>query len=41
MLKHLGMAMAAGLALASAAHGAAAEKLKIGFLPGSSTPSTR
>ena len=34
MRKHLGLAMAAGLAAAFAAHGAAAEKLKIGFLPG-------
>ena len=34
MRKRLGFAMAAGLALAFAAHGAVAEKLKIGFLPG-------
>ena len=34
MRKHLGLAVAAGLAAAFAAHGAAAEKLKIGFLPG-------
>ena len=34
MRKHLGLAMAAGLAAAVAAHSAAAEKLKIGFLPG-------
>src|ERR1700690_3191390 len=34
MRKHLGLAMAAGLAVAFAAHGAVAEKLKIGFLPG-------
>ena len=34
MRKHLGLAMAAGLALAFAAHSAVAEKLKIGFLPG-------
>jgi ribose transport system substrate-binding protein len=34
MLKRLGLAMAAGLAAAFAVHGAAAEKLKIGFLPG-------
>ena len=34
MRKHSSLAMAAGLALAFAAHGAAAEKLKIGFLPG-------
>ncbi|HXE25544.1 MAG TPA: hypothetical protein VN637_11710, partial [Roseiarcus sp.] len=34
MRKRIGLAMAAGLAAALAAHGAAAEKLKIGFLPG-------
>jgi ribose transport system substrate-binding protein len=34
MRKRLGLAMAAGLAMAMAAHGAVAEKLKIGFLPG-------
>ena len=34
MRKRLGLAVAAGLAVAFAAHGAAAEKLKIGFLPG-------
>ena len=34
MRKHLGLAIAAGLAAAFAVHGAAAEKLKIGFLPG-------
>jgi ribose transport system substrate-binding protein len=34
MRKRLGLALAAGLAAAFAAHGAAAEKLKIGFLPG-------
>ena len=34
MRKHLGLAVTAGLAAAFAAHGAAAEKLKIGFLPG-------
>ena len=34
MRKLTSLAMAAGLALAFAAHGAAAEKLKIGFLPG-------
>jgi ribose transport system substrate-binding protein len=34
MRKYLGVALAAGLAMAFAAHGAAAEKLKIGFLPG-------
>jgi ribose transport system substrate-binding protein len=34
MRKRFGLAVAAGLAAALAAHGAAAEKLKIGFLPG-------
>ena len=34
MRKPTSLAVAAGLALAFAAHGAAAEKLKIGFLPG-------
>jgi ribose transport system substrate-binding protein len=34
MRKHTSLAIAAGLALAFGAHGAAAEKLKIGFLPG-------
>jgi ribose transport system substrate-binding protein len=34
MRKRLGLAVAAGLAAALAAHGAVAEKLKIGFLPG-------
>ena len=34
MRKHLGLALAAGLAVAFAAHSAVAEKLKIGFLPG-------
>ena len=34
MRKRLGLAVAAGLAVAFAAHGALAEKLKIGFLPG-------
>ena len=34
MRKHFGLAVAAGLAAALAAHGAVAEKLKIGFLPG-------
>jgi ribose transport system substrate-binding protein len=34
MRKHTSLAIAAGLALAFSAHGAAAEKLKIGFLPG-------
>ena len=34
MRKHLGLAMAAGLAVVFAAYDAAAEKLKIGFLPG-------
>ncbi len=34
MRKYVSLAMAAGLALAFAAHAAAAEKLKIGFLPG-------
>jgi ribose transport system substrate-binding protein len=34
MRKRFGMAVAAGLAMALAAQGAAAEKLKIGFLPG-------
>jgi len=34
MRKNTTLAMAAALALAFAAHGAAAEKLKIGFLPG-------
>src|SRR5271156_2684851 len=34
MRKYTGLAMAAGIALAFAAHGASAEKLKIGFLPG-------
>ena len=34
MRKRLGLAVAAGLAAAFVAHGAAAEKLKIGFLPG-------
>src|SRR4029077_7953979 len=34
MRKHLGLAVAAGLVAAFAAHSASAEKLKIGFLPG-------
>ena len=34
MRKYVSLAMAAGLALAFAGHPAAAEKLKIGFLPG-------
>ena len=34
MRKHLGLAVAAGLAAAFATHSAAAEKIKIGFLPG-------
>jgi ribose transport system substrate-binding protein len=34
MRKLTSLAMAAGLALTFWAHGAAAEKLKIGFLPG-------
>jgi ribose transport system substrate-binding protein len=34
MRRRLGIAVAAGLAIALAAHGATAEKLKIGFLPG-------
>jgi ribose transport system substrate-binding protein len=34
MRKHLSLAMAAGLAVALAGHATAAEKLKIGFLPG-------
>jgi ribose transport system substrate-binding protein len=34
MRKRLGLAVAAGVAMALAAHGAVAEKLKIGFLPG-------
>src|SRR5271157_4388981 len=34
MRKYTTLAVAAGLALGSAAHGADAEKLKIGFLPG-------
>ena len=34
MRKYANLAMAAGLALGLAAHGAEAEKLKIGFLPG-------